>query len=52
MTTDTFRILAIDDHPIVLQGIQALATSLDNVSCITKSDIRLEELPADSAYDL
>ena len=52
MTENNYRILAIDDHPIVLQGIQALATELHNVSCTTKTDIRLEDLPEDSAFDL
>ena len=52
MTENNYRILAIDDHPIVLQGIQALATELHNVSCTTKTDIRLEDLPEDSVFDL
>ena len=52
MTENNYHILAIDDHPIVLQGIQALATELHNVSCTTKTDIRLEDLPEDSAFDL
>lgn len=52
MTENNFRILAIDDHPIVLQGIQTLATDLDNVSCATRTDLRLEDLPDDTDFDL
>lgn len=52
MTENNFRILAIDDHPIVLQGIQTLATDLDNVSCATRTDLRLEDLPDGTDFDL
>lgn len=52
MTDHTYRILAIDDHPIVLQGIQALATNLNDVSCTTRTNLRLEDLPDSTDFDL
>lgn len=52
MTENIYRILAIDDHPIVLQGIQALANGLQHVCCATKTDTRLEDLPETADFDL
>lgn len=53
MPENIFRILAIDDHPIVLEGIQSIANRLPNTSCMVKNSLQaLAEMNKKERFDL
>lgn len=53
MNETYYHILAVDDHPIVLEGIRLLANSLNGVVCETLNDLeRLKREITEKIYDL
>lgn len=53
MNETYYHILAVDDHPIVLEGIRLLANRLNGVVCETLNDVELfKKESSEKAYDL
>lgn len=54
LSTDKFNILALDDHPMVLEGLVSLLTKIPNISChgITDMGKLTDTLYTDGQFDL